>query len=190
MEVPIQDTTVRIFCRKIFVPKTEEPQLWWLIGSPFFLSPTIISIFKSIHTLPSNHSSVDFDKESDDIRLILPKGFEVTGALIAKSYSDAKSVASEAINAATRLRKLLHHESGGDLLSDQGLVGAAVSLNNEGDIHYFLSRSGSPETLVSVSSVIHEDQSEKFIWQRGCLLRCQLPIKLPVYYPGNQMTGY
>lgn len=124
---------------------------------------------------------------TDDLRALLLKGFEVIGALIVGNNSDYERVASEAIDASRKLRKLLYNNVDKETLENRNLVGAVTDSGN-GDVRFFVSRSGT-NRIESVASVVYDDQPEKYVWERGCLLRCQLPIKLPLYYPANRPKG-
>ncbi|KAK2987706.1 hypothetical protein RJ640_030293, partial [Escallonia rubra] len=170
---------VRILCRKL-VLINNETGLQWLIGSPFFPPLTIASTFRCIHTLPSNPLSPDFPKESDDLRTLLLKGFEVIGALIAGNNLHLEQNAGEAIDAVRKLRKALSSDT-----ESRNLIGGVVDWNRTEDVRFFVSRSGDTSGLESVSGVAYEDEGEKYVWERGCLLRCELPIKLPLYYSVN-----
>ncbi|XP_047314479.1 probable Ufm1-specific protease [Impatiens glandulifera] len=166
-------TCIRILCRKLQFPRN-QPNLLWLIGSPFFPHLTIVSTIHCTHKLASTPLSPDFSKESDDIRTLLPRGFEVIGALIVvENGSESEKYAGEAVSATHELRKLL-------ACADRDLIGAVADLN-EGTVRYYVSISGDLARLESVADVVHENQPEKYIWETGCLLSCELPIKLPVY---------
>ncbi|KAH0688239.1 hypothetical protein KY284_018792 [Solanum tuberosum] len=173
-----QDPAIRILCRRLQIIKNESG-LQWLIGSPFFPRYTVISTFRCIHTTSSNPLSPDFSKESDDIRTLLPKGFEVIGALIVGKDCNFDKIAKEAINAACNMRKSLSSDAN---LGNQELIGAVVDLNNANDVRFFMSKDGQLDSLESVSSIVYEDNPEKFVWERGCLLHCALQVKLPLYY--------
>ncbi|KAJ9163838.1 hypothetical protein P3X46_023466 [Hevea brasiliensis] len=179
MEKASQDATVTVLPPKLLI-NTKEPGLQWLIGSPFVPPFTIISTFRCIHYL-ENSSSPDYNKESEDARALLLKGFGVIGALIAGS-SDFERTAREAIDAARQLRKLL---SDGRELTSQEIIGAVADLDT-GHVHFFLSRYGNSTSVLSPASVVYKDHPEEYVWERGCLIRCQLPIKLPFCIPvGN-----
>ncbi|PSR95916.1 Ufm1-specific protease [Actinidia chinensis var. chinensis] len=177
MGVDEASTSVRVLCRKLVIIKN-EPGLQWLIGSPFFPLSTIVSTLRCTHTLPSSPISPHIPKESDDLRALLLRGFEVIGALIVGNNPNFERVAGEAISASRELRKAL----GRDSEEDQNLVGAVADLET-GDVRFFVSKSGNSTSLESVSDVVYEDQPEKYVWERGCLLRCEVPIKVPVYCP-------
>ncbi|KAI8017124.1 putative Ufm1-specific protease [Camellia lanceoleosa] len=174
-------TSVQVLCRKLVIVKN-EPGLQWLIGSPFFPPFTIASTFRCIHTLPSNPLSPDYAKESDDLRTLLLKGFEVIGALIVGNNPDFDQIATEAIDASCKLRNFVSGNVEGRNSINLDLVGAVADLNT-GNVRFFVSRFGNSTRFESVSDVVYEDQPEKYIWERGCILRCELPVKLPVYCP-------
>lgn len=122
----------------------------------------------------------------DDIRTLLPKGFEVIGALIVEKDCNFDKIAKEAINAACNLRKSLSSDAN---LGNLELIGAVVDLNNAKDVRFFVSRDGKMDSLESVSSIVYEDNPEKFVWERGCLLHCALQVKLPLYYQPSKPNG-
>lgn len=165
-------TTIRILCRKLVLITKTESGIQWLIGSPFLPTFTIVSTFRCIHTLPSDPLSPDFSKESDEMRALLPRGFEVIGALIVgASNSNVEGSARDAMDASGRMRKALSQSE------TRSLVGAVVDPSS-GGIRFFVSNS----VFESATSVVYEDQPQKYVWERGCILSCELPIKLPVYY--------
>ncbi|XP_061351264.1 probable Ufm1-specific protease [Gastrolobium bilobum] len=174
--------SVRLLCRSKRVDIGSDPGIHhWLIGSPFLPPLTVVSILRCIHTLPSSSSSPDLSKESEELRTLILKGFEIIGALASGDDTNARA----AVDAARGLRKLLYGERTRD--DDQAVIGA-VSSSDSGDLRFFVSESGNATSLESVSSVIEEQHPEKCVWENGCLLRCELPIKLPVYYPVKNPT--
>ncbi|XP_057472814.1 probable Ufm1-specific protease [Actinidia eriantha] len=176
MGVDEANTSVRVLCRKLLIIKN-EPGLQWLIGSPFFPPSTIVSTLRCTHTLPSSPLAPHLPKESDDLRALLLRGFEVIGALIVGNNPNFERVAGEAISASRELRKALGRDS-----EDRELVGGVADLET-GDVSFFVSKSENLTSLESVSDVIYEDQPEKYVWEIGCLLRCEVQIKMPVYCP-------
>ncbi|KAJ9567795.1 hypothetical protein OSB04_003761 [Centaurea solstitialis] len=165
-------TTIRILCRKLVLIAKSESGIQWLIGSPFLPTFTIVSTLRCIHALPSDPLSPDYSKESDDMLALLPRGFEVIGALIVgASNSNVEASARDAINVSGRMRQALSQSE------TRGLVGAVVDASS-GDICFFVSDSG----FELAASVVYEDQPQEYVWERGCILSCELPIKLPVYY--------
>ncbi|KAL4558079.1 hypothetical protein LXL04_036275 [Taraxacum kok-saghyz] len=44
--------------------------------------------------------------------------------------------------------------------------------------------------LEPVTSTVFDDNPDKYIWERGCILHCELPIKLPVFYSSKDPQGF
>ncbi|KAI4343667.1 hypothetical protein L6164_010988 [Bauhinia variegata] len=182
MESGEDHSCVRVLCSKLVLRTTESGSgIQWLVGSPFFPPLTIISTLRCIHTLsPPNSSSPDLDKESEELRPLILKGFEIIGALTFGN-SDLESNARKAIDAARALRKLLCGES---KCENKAVIGA-VGSSDTGDVKFFVSRSRNATSIESITSILYEDHPDKYVWEKGCLLRCEFPIKLPVYYLVN-----
>ncbi|GAA0161806.1 hypothetical protein LIER_18039 [Lithospermum erythrorhizon] len=117
--------------------------------------------------------------------MILPKGFDIVGALILKNEADVEKTAGEAIGMACTMSKMLSVD---DALDHRAIIGAVVDLKNRSDVRFFVSRNGKTSDAESVTSIIYEDEPEKYVLEKGCILRCELPIMLPLYYPANR-TG-
>ncbi|XP_051133390.1 probable Ufm1-specific protease isoform X2 [Andrographis paniculata] len=118
-----------------------------------------------------------------EIRSLLPRGFEVIGAVFVHNNNELKAekVIHNAISAVRNFRKTVY----GDDNESQEVIGAVLDLNNgssDRDLQFFISRRGHPSSLVKVCTVIYEDHPEKKVWDRGCIVRCELPVKLPLYY--------
>jgi len=173
---------VRLLCRSIHLHKGSDPGIHhWLIGSPFLPPLTIVSILRCINTTPSS-SSPDLHNESNDLKTLIPKGFHLIGALSSGDDTSARA----AIDAARELRKLLYGEGTGE---DQPLIGGVENSDSD-EVRFFVCESGNVNSgLERVTSVIQEEDPEKFVWENGCLVRCELPIKLPIYYPLKNPTG-
>jgi len=178
-------TTVRVLCRKLILPKNDDESLQWLIGSPFFPQFTVVSTIRCLHGQQSETLSPDFAKEADDIRALIIKGFHVIGALIIGKDGDLEQNAKKAINAAFKLRETLN---GVNNLGNVDLIGG-VAGSSGGEVKFFASKSGDLKSVKAVNSVVYEEEPEKYVWERGCLLRCELPIKLSVYVPANKESG-
>lgn len=117
---------------------------------------------------------------------MLPKGFRIIGALIIKN-SDVEKNAREAVDSARKLQRHLSGEAEAEL--DVPVVIAAVADLETGDNKFFVSRSGNSNNIEAVEYVIYDDNPHKYVWDRGCLIRCELPLKLPFYYPVNNPSG-
>lgn len=134
------------------------------------------------HRVETDHLVIN---QADDLRKLLPKGFEVIGGLIVAEDSDAEKSALEAVKAARRLRK---HISEGGELDNEKIVGASFDAGT-GTLHFFISKTENSTKLEPVASVVYEDKSGKYLWENGCLLHCELPIKLPFYFPASSPSG-
>lgn len=116
---------------------------------------------------------------------MIPRGFHVIGSLIIKNSDDVKRNASEAIDAARELRRQLS----GEAEADNCVTVAAVADSASADINFFVSRYENSASIEPIDSVLYDDNSEKYVWERGCLIRCELPLKLPFYYPVKNPAG-
>lgn len=103
------------------------------------------------------------------------------GALIV-GKSDLEKTGASAIEAARKLRKVL---SGRTISENEKMIGA-VADPDTGEICFFVSETEGSTSLEFVNSVSYDDNPEKFVWESGCLLRCELPIKLPFCFPVNK----
>ncbi|KAF8390553.1 hypothetical protein HHK36_025080 [Tetracentron sinense] len=180
MENGSENWSVRVLCRKLIIT-SKEPGLQWLIGSPFFPPFTIVSTFRCLHTQSGDPFSPDYTKESGDLRALLLRGFDVIGALLIGN-SNWEANAGKAANAAFRMRNFL---SGDDDRGNCNMIGA-VADSTTGDIRFFVSRSEKSTNLEVITTVLHEDNPEKYICEKGCLLRCELAMNLPIYVPVNR----
>lgn len=105
--------------------------------------------------------------------------------IIKNSDAENEKNASEAIGAARRLRRLLSAEAE---LANAITIGA-VSDSAAADVRFFVSRSETSTSIETVDYVLYDDNPLKFVWERGCLIRCELPIRLPFYYSVNKPSG-
>lgn len=118
---------------------------------------------------------------TDDIRTLLLKGFDIIGALFVGGENYEKN-ARKAIEASRRLRKSIFNDEG-----DYNMIGAAADTIT-GDIRFFVSDS-IPTKIVEASNVFYDENPERYLWENGCLLRCELGFKLPIYLPPNKTSG-
>lgn len=112
------------------------------------------------------------------------------GALIVhdKDGMKVEKVADDAISAVRSFRKAQY----GNDREDQVLIGAVLDLNSgisEQDLQFFISRADNSYKLDKVSNVVYEDQPEKEVWEKGCMVCCELPLKLPLYYASDNPEG-
>ncbi|KAL2932702.1 putative Ufm1-specific protease [Bienertia sinuspersici] len=177
--------SVRVLCSKLILTNYDDAPLQWLIGSPFFPQFTIISTVRCIHYSPSDPLSPDFSKEADDLRSLIIKGFHVIGALIVTKNGDSVQLAKQAINAASKLREVLYNVE--DLRNFDVIGGVSGSSNNE--VKFFAAKFEDLKNVEDVECVLYEDKPENYVWEKGCLLKCELSINLPVYFPANEESA-
>ncbi|WOL12793.1 putative Ufm1-specific protease [Canna indica] len=173
---------VRVLCSQKSLLSYKSPSLRWLIGSPLFLPPfSIISSFRCLHVLPDGDPySPDFSREADEIRMLLLRGFDIIGALFICDGNREKG-AQKAIEVSRKMRNVLFGDG------DHDLIGAAADLITD-NIHYFVSHSKNLERTEEVSTVVYEDNPEKYVWEKACLLRCELEFKLPIFIPQDKTS--
>ncbi|XP_010248750.1 PREDICTED: probable Ufm1-specific protease isoform X3 [Nelumbo nucifera] len=178
MENEIETRRIRVLCRK-HITTNKEHSLQWLIGSPFLPPFTIISTFRCLHTQPGDPFSPDYTKESDDLRTLLLRGFDVIGTLLVGN-TILEENARKAVGAARRMKKFL---SGNDRGSCNLLGAVADSVS--GDIRFFVSASENSAGLETINTVTYEDYPERYLSETGCFLHCKLSINLPIYFPAH-----
>ncbi|XP_078435785.1 peptidase C78, ubiquitin fold modifier-specific peptidase 1/ 2 isoform X1 [Wolffia australiana] len=180
----VSEMSVRLLCgrRLNAVISSGEPELYWLVGSTLVLPRTVVSIIKCLHWTPSlGPESVDFSREADDFRTFLLRGLDVVGALIV-SNQDHEENAMNAVKATIGIRERFVPDKG-----TCSVIGASANASTK-DVRFFLSPMGKLESLDLIPSVIPEDFPEKFLWERVCLIRCSLTLKLPVYASINKKS--
>ncbi|KAK9117403.1 hypothetical protein Sjap_016350 [Stephania japonica] len=178
------ETKIRVLCRKRKLVLTKEPGLQWLIGSPFFPQFTIVSTIRSLHLQSSlDPCSPDYSKESYDLRTLIVRGFEVIGAVLVSDHG-FEANARKAAEAARRIRRFFTANCGDGGGDDGVVVGAAADLVT-GETRFFVSNSAKFDRI---TDVCYEELPEKFVWDRGCLIRCELGIKLPIFVPANNQS--
>lgn len=113
--------------------------------------------------------------------MLLLRGFEIIGAIVIGDGSREKN-AGKAVEISRKMRECLHGPG------EHDLIGATTDLMTD-DVHFFVSCPPNIERMEVVSSVIYEDNPEKYIWDKGCLLRCNLEFKLPIFIPLHKTSG-
>lgn len=107
------------------------------------------------------------------------RGFDIIGALFVGSQN-RKEDAKKAIETSHKLRSCLY----GDKASHSMV--AAFTNAESSEIQFFVSANS---TVAEVESVSYEDNPENILWDKGCLMRCQLALKLPHYAPLYEKLG-
>ncbi|CAL5093952.1 unnamed protein product [Urochloa decumbens] len=168
---------LRFLCpkRSLLFPPSASP-LRWLVGAPRVLPPfTVAAALRPLHADP------DLAREADEIRGLLPRGFDIVGALLVDGEgSDAD--AARALKLASALREGLL-----GVAVSHGMVGGYMDAGS-GEIRFVASESGGTDAVEGLE-VVWEDEPGKLLWEKGCLLRCELPLKLPLYVPSDEISG-
>lgn len=89
---------------------------------------------------------------------------------------------TRALEQARALRELLF-----GVAASHGLVGGHMDAAT-GEIRFVVSESGGTDS-VEGSVVTWEDEPGRLLWEKGCLLRCELPLKLPLYLRPDVNSG-
>lgn len=103
------------------------------------------------------------------------------GALLVGS-ANFEADAGRALELARALRERLFGER-----ASHGMVGGCVDAGT-GEIRFLVSESDRSEAVAG-PEVVWEDGPGRLLWEKGCLLRCELPLKLPLYVPPDEMSG-
>ncbi|KAJ6824772.1 putative Ufm1-specific protease isoform X1 [Iris pallida] len=172
---------LRILCSKrSLLSPSSEGGVRWLVGSPLFLPDlTVVSSLRCLHYHSDDPFAPDFQKEADDIRPLLLRGFDIVGALFIGNGSWEES-AIKAIEASCEMSKFLFDDNRSYIM-----IGSAADLNT-GDIH-FVSGVAKSKTDV-INNIVYEHTPEEYLWENGCLLRCDLAFRLPVYIPKDKQS--
>ncbi|GAB2240863.1 hypothetical protein Droror1_Dr00021381 [Drosera rotundifolia] len=180
--------TIRVLRRNLNLSAAGDAaavSLQWLIGSPFLPPITVASTLRCLHLTASGAASgadsilPDFSKEADDLRTLIIKGFDVIGALIVVKSGDLERIGRVAIEAARRMREFLGSNGVGSM------VGGVVVDGDEGKVRFFVSESSDESDVERVDDVVYVEEAKagREVWEGGCLVRCEVPIRLPVYVP-------
>ncbi|KAG0450080.1 hypothetical protein HPP92_026948 [Vanilla planifolia] len=126
---------------------------------------------------------IEIEEEAaiDDVRTLLLRGFDIVGA-ISIGEGDAEFNARKVAEASRTMRKYLSANAG-----YHDMIGAHADVNSE-EIKYFLSEKENPKEIVEIKTVIYENDPAKFVWGKGCLIRCELFLKIPIYALGRRTS--
>lgn len=132
-------------------------------------------------------SNID-DPITEDLRVMLLKGFHIIGALVVQKDGDEVQIASQAVDAAHKIRKCLEIDGFGETSGKHWLIGAVADIISS-DIRFFVSYDENGRSLKPVSSVVYDTDPEQYVWETACLLHCKLPITLPLYAPLDKKSS-
>ncbi|XP_020573185.1 probable Ufm1-specific protease isoform X2 [Phalaenopsis equestris] len=168
---------LRVLCSRRTLLSPRENGLRWLIGAPLFLpSFNVVSSFRCIHYLHGDPCSPDFTHEADDIRTLLIRGFDIVGALLIND-GDLEFNARKAAEASCMIRNYLSVNA-----EHQYVIGAAADLSSD-TIQFFKYEMENFKHVESLRTILFETNPEKLVWEKGCLIRCELALKVPIYAP-------
>lgn len=170
---------LRVMCSKKSLIYPREPGLRWLIGSPLFLPRfNIVSSFRCLHYLPNVPYFPNISREADDIRALLLSGFDIVGALFIGN-GDLESNARKAAEASFKMKSCLSENAEQD-----SMIGAVADLISDG-IQFFKFEMENLKNVEPFKAISYETNPEKIVWEEGCLIRCELALKFPIYAPEN-----
>ncbi|KAF7109621.1 hypothetical protein CFC21_109849 [Triticum aestivum] len=172
--------SLRLLCPKKSILSSPLPSLLWLVGSPRFLQPvTVAAALRCLRFLSDDGPfSPDLPHEADEIRGLLVRGFDIVGGLFVGS-ANFESDASRPLELAGELRQRLFGER-----ASHGMVGGCVDAST-GDIRFLVSESEGSE-VVEGQEVLWGDEPGRSLLEKGCLLRCELQLQLPLYLPSDE----
>lgn len=101
--------------------------------------------------------------------------------------NDLEKNAREGIDAAMRLSIALSSDGGAKGVECMEMIGAVAG--KDGVASFFVSKGKKLDLLEKITLVVYEKLPEDFLWQRGCLLRCELSVQVPFYYPLTDPSG-
>lgn len=128
------------------------------------------------------HFSFLYFIETDDLKTLLLRGFDLIGVLIV-SDGQLEENSSRAIATSLKMRNFLFNSQ-----EEYDMIGATSDLES-GEIHFFFSETTKHKSIQALSNIIYEASPENYIWDTGCLLRCELEFKMPVFIPVSRVSG-
>jgi hypothetical protein len=132
--------------------------LSWLLGLSHS-QPTLLSTIRCLHWKTTTPEDPDLIAEAEELRVLLPRGLEVLGAV------DFERGPLRAGRIALQLRKELHFPS-------NGCIVAAAGVDSKLQYSWF--------DQSSLQALDVQEFDDK-LWEKATFLRCQLPLRLPLY---------
>jgi hypothetical protein len=143
---------------------------------------TVVAFVNCLHFSGSSSSSLqpNYEEEAEDLRILLPRGLEIVGAVVSSSSDTAatKNDATRAGDFAFGLRQELGlaANSGSDGITVIAAL-AVESLSTNESVMCYSWYDGSRLQL------LEEEIVQEWPWRDTCLLRCQLQLSMPLYLP-------
>lgn len=164
---------IEVLCDRHILERSK--QLQWLVGSRF-MPYTVISVLQCLHFNDQNGEDPDLTAETADIRILLPKGLEIVGAVLNEVANAEKAKKAGAF--ALKLATLVNSNDSSDLVSSNWIV-ACLEHGRSGLQFYNYSRvSGGIKVF---EDVMYHDNPSAYLWSNMCLLHSELHLKVPVY---------
>lgn len=92
---------------------------------------------------------------------------------------ESESNARKAAEASCKMRSCLSVNAELD-----DMIGGVSDVTGD-NLQFFKFETKNLKNVESFRFIVYETESEKLLWEDGCLIRCELALKLPVYVPGN-----
>jgi hypothetical protein len=143
---------------------------------------TVVAFVNCLHFSGTSSSSLqpNYEEEAEDLRILLPRGLEIVGAVVSSSGDTAatKNGATRAGDFAFGLRQELGlaANSGSDGITVIAAL-AVESLSTNESVMCYSWYDGSRLQL------LEEEIVQEWPWRDTCLLRCQLQLSMPLYLP-------
>lgn len=160
---------IQLLCESSF---ESNRGIQWLVGSrwmPF----TVVSIMQCLRFV-SNTGDPDCIAESDDLRVLLPKGLEVVGVLL-NEVGDLTKM-NRAGDFTLKLISCLNPE-----LETPTQVLVAYLEPGSSSLQCFLYTGHASADIEAVDQVIYHEKPSTHLWANMCLLRCKMQLKVPLY---------
>ncbi|CAK9872819.1 unnamed protein product [Sphagnum jensenii] len=143
---------------------------------------TVVAFVNCLHFSGTTSSSLqpNYEEEAEDLRILLPRGLEIVGAVVSSSGDTAatKNDATRAGDFAFGLQQELGlaANSGSDGITVIAAL-AVESLSTNESVMCYSQYDGSRLQL------LEEEIVQEWPWRDTCLLRCQLQLSMPLYLP-------
>ncbi|KAG0504363.1 hypothetical protein KC19_11G077200 [Ceratodon purpureus] len=138
----------------------------WLVGLPHS-TPIVLSVLRCLH---GSASQADLVAEAEELRVLLPRGLKVLGAV---DFGEGEGGALRAGRVAVKLREELQVAGGGKGC----IVAAPLGTSSGSKLEYRWYDAGNELSLVALDV----EEIEGSPWDETTFLRCQLQLSMPLY---------
>ncbi|CAM6100954.1 unnamed protein product [Calypogeia fissa] len=149
----------------------------WLVGAPS-LPLTILSALRCLH-YDDKSSEPDFQSEADALRVLLPKGLEIVGAVCVHEDSTVEG-SQIAGKCALKMQNMFRQTT--DSVKGATLVVASATSGST-EIEYDLYLPGESPKLEKLEIAHDAEDIKTAVWGNVGLLRCQVELTVPLYLP-------